>query len=211
MKPKYKLVDKRDAATKKEFGFANTAATGLSRGSNVKEFRGSVKLPIPNRLSVSSGVNWGEGKVNSLEAGAFLGVQGGLSKLISGETNLGGAIANGTKGALDIFKEISTAGSGQSGTLLSSTLARVALSQLNINVDPGQMIARSTGRAINPNLELLFSGPKLRTFTFVFEFAPNDTKEAKDVRLIQRLFREGMLPTNSTGCLLYTSPSPRDS
>ena len=61
------------------------------------------------------------------------------------------------------------------------------------------MIARSTGIAINPNLELLFSGPKLRTFTFVFEFAPNDTKEAKDVRLIQRLFREGMLPTNSTG------------
>lgn len=179
---------------------ASVINKGLSKGSNLgKTLLGSVKLPIPNRLSVSSGVNWGEGRVNSLEAGAFLGVQGGLSKLISGETNLGGAIANGTKGALDIFKEISTAGSGQSGTLLSSTLARVALSQLNINVDPGQMIARSTGRAINPNLELLFSGPKLRTFTFVFEFAPNDTKEAKDVRLIQRLFREGMLPTNSTG------------
>ena len=34
----------------------------------------------------------------------------------------------------------------------------------------------------------------MRTFSFQFDFAPNDDDEAKMVRMIQRWFREGMLP-----------------
>jgi hypothetical protein len=51
--------------------------------------------------------------------------------------------------------------------------------------------------AINPNLELLFSSPKLRTFSFVFQFAPDDSDDAKEARSIQRFFKQGMLPSNA--------------
>ena len=173
---------------------------GLQRGGSIeKKFLGSVKLPIPNGLSVSQGVNWGEGKANSLEAGAFLGVQSNLSQLIAGEKNLGGALlGSGTEGLSDFLGNMKDVGQGGSNALLSSLIAKQALGAVGINVDPAQMIARSTGTAINPNLELLFSGPKLRTFKFVFNFAPNDETDAKEVRGIMRMFREGMMPHGGT-------------
>ncbi len=57
--------------------------------------------------------------------------------------------------------------------------------------------------AINPNMELLFSGPQLRTFVFAFQFAPNDTREAAVVRKIQRWFKQGMLPVREDNERIY--------
>ncbi len=180
---------------------------GLGKGSNLgadKKLMGSVKLPIPNGLSVSQGVNWGEGRVNALEAGAFLGVQNQMSQLIAGQKNLAGVFGAGVDGLMKGLAQLKEVGTGGSNQILSSLLAKNTLAQLGINVDSSQMIARSTGTAINPNLELLFSGPKLRTFQFVFNFAPNEADEAKEVRGIMRMFREGMLPHNaSTGDKLF--------
>ena len=180
---------------------------GLGKGSNLgadKKLMGSVKLPIPNGLSVSQGVNWGEGRVNALEAGAFLGVQNQMSQLIAGQKNLAGVFGAGVQGMMDGLAQLKQVGTGGSNQILSSLLAKNTLAQLGINVDSSQMIARSTGTAINPNLELLFSGPKLRTFQFVFNFAPNEADEAQEVRGIMRMFREGMLPHNaSTGDKLF--------
>ena len=180
---------------------------GLGKGSNLgadKKLMGSVKLPIPNGLSVSQGVNWGEGRVNALEAGAFLGVQNQFSQLIAGQKNLAGVFGAGVDGLQKGLAQLKEVGTGGSNQILSSLLAKNTLAQLGINVDSSQMIARSTGTAINPNLELLFSGPKLRTFQFVFNFAPNEADEAKEVRGIMRMFREGMLPHNaSTGDKLF--------
>jgi len=180
---------------------------GLGKGSNLgadKKLMGSVKLPIPNQLSVSQGVNWGEGRVNALEAGAFLGVQNQMSQLIAGKKNLAGVFGAGVDGMMKGLAQLKEVGTGGSNQILSSLLAKNTLAQLGINVDSSQMIARSTGTAINPNLELLFSGPKLRTFQFVFNFAPNEADEAQEVRGIMRMFREGMLPHNaSTGDRLF--------
>ena len=178
---------------------------GLHKGSNIgKELLGTVKLPIPNGLSVSQGVNWGEGRVNALEAGAFLGVQNTFSQLIAGNKNLAGVFGAGLEGMKKGLAELRDVGQGGSNTILSSLLAKNTLAQIGVNVDPAQMIARSTGTAINPNLELLFSGPKLRTFKFTFNFAPNDETDAREVRKIMRLFREGMMPHNTaTGDKLF--------
>tara|TARA_Y100001937_G_scaffold78419_1_gene106346 strand:- start:1629 stop:3236 length:1608 start_codon:yes stop_codon:yes gene_type:complete len=200
---KYKNVDARDTETQEKFGFTNTITSGLQRGNNVggqqKDIIGTVRLPIPNSIKSSNGVDWGEGRANALEAGAFLNTQSAISNVLGGKKNIGGLIGSGVGELQNLLKDLPEIGQGQSGQLLSSVLARTALAQLNINVDPSQFIARSTGMAINPNLELLFSSPKLRTFTFVFQFAPDDEDEATMVRKIQRFFKQGMLPTNSSG------------
>ena len=198
--------------TKKEFkkdertgnqSFSQIAQKGLSRDNNVskrrRDVKGTVRLPIPNSIKSSNGVDWGEGRANAFEAGAFINTQGAISNVLSGQNNIGGLIGSGVGELKKVIEDLDQIGQGQSGQLLSSVLARTALSQLNINVDPSQFIARSTGMAINPNLELLFSSPKLRTFTFVFQFAPDDEDEATEVRKIQRFFKQGMLPTNSSG------------
>jgi len=205
---KYKNVDTRSPETQKKYGFANTVSTGLGRGQNAnkKDLRGTVKLPIPNAIKSSNGVDWGEARVNALEAGAFLGVQNQISNVLGGNQNLAGALKSGVDGLKETFEKLPEIGRGQSGQLISSVLSRTVLQQVGLNVDPSQMIARSTGMAINPNLELLFSSPKLRTFTFVFQFAPDTEEDAVKTRKIQRFFKQGMLPskdTSSNGDRLY--------
>ena len=179
--------------------WSDAATKGLDKGGNVKKFLGSVRLPIPNKIAASTGVDWGEGRVNALEAGAFMAVQDQITGVLGGKQNIAGAMKAGVDGLKETWDNLPELGQGQSGQLISSVLSKAALNQIGINVDPSQMIARSTGMAINPNLELLFSAPKLRTFTFVFQFAPDDENDAIAARKVQRFFKQGMLPNNAAG------------
>ena len=173
-----------------------------SNNVNIKERFGSCKLPIPNKLGVSNGVSWGEARANSIELAGFSAankIVGGqlqtLNPLALGQEvlNLAGTTFN------ELKKDVQNPdpNNPDAGSILSATLAKAVLSQLNINVDIDQFITRQTGAAINPNLELLFGGPQLRTFSFAFDFAPNGEKEAAEVRKIQRWFKQGMLPSRS--------------
>ena len=198
---------------------------GVGRGRNTggtKRRHGSCKLPIPNKLGVSNGVNWGEGRANAVELSAFQSADRGIQDLIGGDGNVlkalkgakdqAGNALNVVKGDLSTRSE-RTGENINAGDILSATLARSALGAIGINVDVDQFITRQTGAAINPNLELLFGGPQLRSFSFNFTFAPNDTIEAKEVRKIQRWFRQGMLPSrrrasqSSGSALFLASPN----
>jgi hypothetical protein len=50
------------------------------------------------------------------------------------------------------------------------------------------------GRAVNPYMEVLFSGPELRTFTYNFTFAPKSSEEQDEVKKIIHLFRFHQAP-----------------
>jgi len=188
----------------------NTMRRGVSRGNNIKEFIGVVKLPIPNQLSQSNGVEWGGAKANAMEMGAFFGVNNSIRDAIDDKTfsSLIGGVANMAGDTINEFKKTNEQ-PGQIGsrTILSAALSKFALSKVNINVDTNQFIARSSGMAINPNLELLFSGPKLRSFTFLYDFAPNSESDAWAARRIQRFFKQGMLPFRGSNALFLGSPN----
>ena len=197
---------------------------GIPRGSNIaggtnfsgqtpenkKASQGFVKLPIPNQIKSSNGVSWGGAKANAVEAGAFFGASREIGSLLQGETNLVGMVKSGlgdASKALDSVRKDMKNG-GASGDILSATLSKLALGKIGINVDPAQFITRSTGNAINPNLELLFNGPQLRNFVFSFQFAPQEEKEAEMVRKIMRFFKQGMLPSfanESEGSSIFLS------
>jgi len=183
--------------------FVDTVTKGLERGSNIKKYLGTVKMPIPNQVSTANGVSWGEGRANAFEAASFLGAFGGLRSLISGDTNVGNLLtgaANTMGGIVGSFKSGEAA---DTNTLLASAAARAALASININTDPNQFITRATGKAINPNLELLFSGPKLRSFQFSFQFAPQNPDDALVTRKIMRFFKQGMLPSRAISSDLF--------
>ena len=174
--------------------FGETLTTGLSRNTNLKDFRGLVKLPIPNQLAFTNGVNWGADSANAFTAAAFGSAAKSAQALLGG--NFFGAVNQVGQDLLGGAEALlGNAGKGTAtGTLLTALAAKYGLGKLGINVDPNQFIARASGNAINPNLELLFNGPKLRDFEFNFEFAPNSKDEAKEVRRIMRFFRRGMMP-----------------
>ena len=188
----------------------NTMRRGVSRGNNIKEFIGVVKLPIPNQLNQSNGVEWGGAKANAMEMGAFFGVNNAVRKGLdtgSFAAVLNGIAQTGNKAFDELRNNAESPGQTGTRTILSAALSKFALSKVNINVDTNQFIARSSGMAINPNLELLFSGPKLRSFTFLYDFAPNSESDAWAARRIQRFFKQGMLPFRGSNALFLGSPN----
>ena len=197
---------------------------GISRGRNTfGDPMGSCILPIPNRLGVSQGVSWGEARANAVELGAFQAITSATRGLFGPNPNPDGGgrllklLADGGEQAISTFNTVSEQlgkndGTGNAGAILNATIAKSILGRIGINVDTQQFLTRETGAAINPNLELLFAGPQLRTFSFVFNFAPNSTEEAKVVRKIHRWFRQGMLASKTTdfgngGSLFLGSPN----
>ena len=183
---------------------------GMRRNSNIKAFVGQVRMPIPNNLSFSNGVSWGDSKLNSVQAAAFFSAFGGISGAV-GDGNIIKGLDSVGKDLASILGEIKEGAlkSGEPANLaLSSFLAQFALGRAGINVDGGAALTRGTGAAINPNLELLFNGPKLRNFTFSFQFAPNDELDAKIMRRIQKFFKMGMSPVrNSQNLVFLGSPN----
>lgn len=185
-------------------GIIQNIQTGLSRGSNIKRTIGGVRLPIPNQLAISNGVSWADDRANAVEAGAFFtGLSAAQGLLNGGFGNLANTALAGAKDLMDAISTGAFSSGTSAGLLLSSFLAQYGLGKAGINVDPGQFIARATGATINPNLELLFNGPKLRNFSFAFEFAPNDEADATETRKIIRFFRQGMSPKKNKDNLIF--------
>ena len=175
----------------------STYLAGVARNSVLRTFLGMVKMPIPNNLSFSNGVAWGDGRANPLEMAAFMSSQNAVRQAVmSGD--FGGAfgsIGGDIKAVLNGIKKGEI--SGPTGEAISAVISQFALSRVGIQVDANQMLARTVGTVINPNLELLFNGPKLRNFVFSFNFAPNDELDASVMRRIQRFFKQGMAPGRS--------------
>lgn len=178
---------------------------GMRRNSNIKDFIGVVKMPIPNNLNFTNGVSWGDNKLNSVQAAAFFSAFNGLREtvgtgnILSGLETLGGDLAS----ILGEIKSGELKTGSPANLALSSFLAQFALGRAGINVDGNAALTRGTGAAINPNLELLFNGPKLRNFTFQFQFAPNDELDASIMRRIQKFFKMGMSPNRNQQNLVF--------
>jgi hypothetical protein len=172
-----------------------TFAQGLRRNSNLRESVGTVRLPIPNQLAMSDGVDWGQRKANAFEAGAFYTAMGLAGTVVSGNfLKAAGAAGNVLGQAASFVGQGGLSTGTPSGTLFTALAAQYGLSKVGINVDPAQFITRATGTTINPNLELLFGGPKLRNFSLSFEFAPDNQTDATNARRIIRFFKQGMAP-----------------
>jgi len=180
-----------------KFSIFNYKRSGVvTRGSTVGEEQeklkadalGSIILPIPAQLTDSNSANWKSGNMNFLQES---GLQG-AGNLMSG--NLAGAGGEINK-AVDQIKD--------SG-LMKEYFAVQALNSLGGNMSVESVLARSQGQVINPNMELLFSGPNLRQFSFQFKFTPRFQKEAEGVRTIMKAFKRNMAPKGAGGTMLKT-------
>ena len=178
---------------------------GLARSSPLDEFLGLVRMPMPNAIQDSNNVAWGEDTVNALEAAALSAAGGPLSDDITagGIGALIGLAAGGNPletaqsgVAINLVKKALTDGSLKADDLNSSILrpelqSRI-LATLGIETSAEAILARKEGVVPNSNLELLFSGPTLRQFSFVYKMSPRSKPEASIVNQILRFFKQGM-------------------
>ena len=77
-----------------------------------------------------------------------------------------------------------------------------------MNVAAETILARGAGIIPNPNMELLFRSPELRTFGFAYRLTARSKDEAKEIRKIIRFFKQGMSPKRQSGKQNYFLKTP---
>jgi hypothetical protein len=144
-----------------------------------------ITLPIPQSISDSTSVTWGEDNINPLEAaGVALGSEAIGNPAEAGQKAIGALKSMGVKLDQNTIASLNT------------YIAAKAVSQLGGNVSAQGLVTRATGQVLNSNMELLFQNVNLRTFPFTFEFAPRNGDEAYMVKRIIRTFKQSMSPKN---------------
>ena len=167
-------------------------AAAYFQSQRVKEY---IILPMQPNISSSNAVDWGSDSMN-------------IAKLVGGQMLNNYFNNTAEKGAVDAFKQLLISAIQQGGNLAdmavsnkSSIAALLAGSLVN-----GNILQRSTGTVINPNMEMLFNGPRLRTFNFQFDFTPRFKKEAEEIRSIIATLKYRMSPRRTEGNAFLRSP-----
>ena len=65
---------------------------------------------------------------------------------------------------------------------------------LGADIDVDTFLARTGGRVLNPNAEMLFQGPVIRDFSFEYTMIARSEKEGREIRKIIRFLKLGMAP-----------------
>ena len=152
---------------------------------NKETILGNVFLPIPESVTDSNGVTWGENSLNGLAAAGLGIAMGGITA-----DSVGKAMNTmGERTGTAINSLVSDKGSISA---INSIFASAAVNALGGNVEPGDILSRQSGAVLNPNMELLFGGVQLRTFSFDFDFAPRDREESEVIKKIIRSFKISM-------------------
>ena len=168
----------------------------VTRGSTVREEQeklkadalGSIILPIPAQLTDSNSARWKSGDMNFLQEQGLQAAQEGMK----GDMEAVGRNVN------QLVSDM------KASPVVKQYFATQALNSLGGNMSMESVMARSSGEIINPNMELLFSGPNLRQFTFQFKFTPRFQREAQTVRTIMKAFKRNMAPKGAGGSMLKT-------
>jgi len=184
-----------------------TSSPGSRKNSN-KESKGTILLPIPSNISDTNAVDYQTSNLNSIAGAAVGGVmgvmEGGGRFANMSLTDAVNATGEDVKSAL-VGVNAAVGGSEQVRGFITRFLASKAVGIAGINITPNQILARSTGEIMNPNMELLFNGPGLRSFRFQFKLTPRGQTESDEIKKIIRTFKEHMAPkVSNAGTFLKT-------
>lgn len=162
---------------------------------------GSIILQMPANIQDGNAVDYGESKMNTL-MGAAAGVIG--SGIEGGGKIISGLLGNDKSSVSDAKDKMSQEMKNAMGTdasimdaasdFVTAKATSAALGALGGNVSAAQLMARQTGQIFNPNMELLFNGPTLRSFNFSFKMTPRSPEEARECKNIIRSFKSNMAP-----------------
>lgn len=160
-----------------------------NRGKNLKEV---ILLPIPSNISDNNAVKYADSSLNSI-----IGASGaGIIDIMESAKKSGNLLRNLGENVKETGSNVADTTGGIDGIqgFITRQLASRAIGIIGGNITPSQLLARTNGEILNPNLELLFNGPTLRTFRFQFKMVPRSEDEGKKIKEIIRAFKQYMAP-----------------
>ena len=154
----------------------------------------TITLPMVGNLSDATGVDWGGDKLNEIQRIAGTAAIGAINS--GSEMDFQGVADSITTGLTEAKNQLMT---GEAKSAIAAYFAGQAVG--------ANLLTRSTGQVLNPNLELLFTGPSLRSFSFNFAFRPRSQDESQMIRSIIRTFKRAMAPIRSTASFFLQTPN----
>ena len=138
-----------------------------------------ILLFMPQDVSTSYGAEWGGKEVSNFGAGT-----------LSALTNAGNA---------DVRKFLENMGAGLKGIsglpiTVGGAMTKKALEMARTNLTLNDILGGTEGVILNPNVELFFSGHKIRNFGLKFKMSARTPEEAMDIISICNTFKVHSLP-----------------
>ena len=138
-----------------------------------------ILLFMPQDVSTSYGAEWGGKEVSNFGAGTL------------------SALTNAGNGDVKQFLENMGAGlKGISGLPITvgASMTKKALEMARTNLTLNDILGGTQGVILNPNVELFFSGHKIRNFGLKFKMSARTPEEAMDIISICNTFKVHSLP-----------------
>jgi hypothetical protein len=159
------------------WGYSNYADSNDRSYANPSKLK-SIILYMPEDIQTQFGAGWNAAGFGAAAAG-MLGAAGAFNTQKDYGALLkafGSSIGGGLKAA--------------SFNGLLQGINAVAGADISLNKALGTV----TGTILNPNVELAYEAPKLRTFSLKFKLVPRTSTEATDIKRICNTFKKSMLP-----------------
>lgn len=172
--------------------------SGLSVAGPEEQISGAIgptiALPMQPGISDSNSVDWGSDTLNPLQLLGARAAAAGIENFA--QLKIG-------EGFSSMVNQVLTGIRQAGGDINESDIVSYFAGQaVGANI-----FTRSTGKVINPNLELLFRGPQLRSFNYTFRFTPRDPDEARTVKAIIKHFKKHMAVKRSNAGLFLKTPN----
>lgn len=143
----------------------------------------TILLYMPEDMEGEYGGNWDSMNLSTVARGA-LGAFGGAS-----DGDLGQGVKDVIDAATTATENFMKKGTGVAN-LISGALAKANFGSVSVN----DIFSVTTGQVLNPNTEVLYRGPKMRTFSLSFKMAPRNQMEADQIKYILHALKFATLP-----------------
>ena len=162
-------------------GFTFGGRPRVTSGGGGSRSKGTVTLPIQSGIKDQNAAGWGEETMDPAQI-ALAGFA--LSGITGGGAGMGKAID-------EMKRQVQTD---------TSDFSKAIATKFAENASQVKgLLSRTSGKIINPNLELLFQKPTLRPFSFQFRMSARNASEAQQIIKIIRFFKQNMAPQKGGG------------
>ena len=173
--------------------FVPSKAEGLGFGrkeiSDTRIIPGKIiLLPIPGGIQDGNNASWSAGTMDATQA-SFADIA--IASMEKGGEGFEGAVKDKAKSI-----------SASSESVKEALTKKIAGALTGTN---DQMLKRG-GKLMNPNMELLFDSPDLRSFSFTFKLSPRSKRESSSIKKIIRTFKSSMAPKLESSNLFLKAP-----
>ena len=178
----------RESFSTSRSGSRRNIESDIKKKIENKKILNAIYLPMPSNIQDGNSVNFGPGSMDGFTANA-LNYAKGLMNVEKYNTAADFLTKGMLSGALGLFDNKARE------FFLRNLASQAANIPFGGNLTAAQLLARQTGKVLNPNMELLFEGVNLRSFKFSFKLTPRSPIEAKEVKQIIRTLKQSMCPS----------------